>query len=252
MVSTIVIDPRALVRGGLVSLVESHSYCVIGQAASARDIDAAAVDTAPRLVILAGNSMDRAAAEASNVRRLWRDSKIILLSEQASGADLNRLLTSQIDACIPLSVSAETLLGTVQSILDEGLRIFIGEMSAWPSTPMKNEPSAWGATGPVDCVAASVTEARLRSTGLQMGAVKPKRNGAGHASAFGSMPNLSEREEDILKNLVNGSSNKLIARICTVTEATVKVHIKSILRKTRVANRTQAAIWALENGYAAA
>ena len=34
----------------------------------------------------------------------------------------------------------------------------------------------------------------------------------------------------------------------SVTEATVKVHMKSILRKIRVANRTQAAIWALKNG----
>lgn len=36
---------------------------------------------------------------------------------------------------------------------------------------------------------------------------------------------------------------------CTVAEATVKVHMKSILRKIRVANRTQAAIWALKNGH---
>jgi two-component system nitrate/nitrite response regulator NarL len=36
-----------------------------------------------------------------------------------------------------------------------------------------------------------------------------------------------------------------------MTEATVKVHMKSIMRKIRVANRTQVAIWALENGYSA-
>ena len=56
-----------------------------------------------------------------------------------------------------------------------------------------------------------------------------------------------EREEQILKALVRGQSNKMIARMCCVTEATVKVHMKSILRKIRVANRTQAAIWALKN-----
>jgi predicted secreted Zn-dependent protease len=43
----------------------------------------------------------------------------------------------------------------------------------------------------------------------------------------------------------------LIAGTCDVTEATVKVHMKSILRKIRVDNRTQAAIWAVANGYAA-
>ncbi len=62
---------------------------------------------------------------------------------------------------------------------------------------------------------------------------------------------LSEREAQILDGLVKGHANKVIARTCDVTEATVKVHMKSILRKIRVDNRTQAAIWAMENGYAA-
>jgi hypothetical protein len=44
-------------------------------------------------------------------------------------------------------------------------------------------------------------------------------------------------------------SNKMIARVHSVTEATIKAHMKSILRKIRVANRTQAAIWALRNSY---
>ena len=60
---------------------------------------------------------------------------------------------------------------------------------------------------------------------------------------------LSEREEQILKGLVKGLSNKIIARKLDIAEATVKVHMKSILRKIRVANRTQAAVWALERGY---
>jgi two-component system nitrate/nitrite response regulator NarL len=41
----------------------------------------------------------------------------------------------------------------------------------------------------------------------------------------------------------------MIARMHSVTEATVKVHMKAILRKIRVANRTQAAIWAIRNAY---
>ena len=63
---------------------------------------------------------------------------------------------------------------------------------------------------------------------------------------------LSERKEQILKDLVKGLPNKIIARKLDIAEATVKVHMKSLLRKIRVANRTQAAIWALENGYGAA
>ena len=55
-----------------------------------------------------------------------------------------------------------------------------------------------------------------------------------------------------MNGLVKGHANKVIARTCDIAEATVKVHMKSILRKIRVGNRTQAAIWALERGYTTA
>jgi two-component system nitrate/nitrite response regulator NarL len=59
--------------------------------------------------------------------------------------------------------------------------------------------------------------------------------------------NLSEREKAILRCLINGDSNKVIARKMNIAYATVKVYIKSILRKIQVQNRTQAAIWAMRN-----
>lgn len=58
---------------------------------------------------------------------------------------------------------------------------------------------------------------------------------------------LSHREIDILSHLVDGDANKVIARRLNITEATVKVHVKTILRKLQLANRTQAAIWAARN-----
>ena len=57
-------------------------------------------------------------------------------------------------------------------------------------------------------------------------------------------PQLSQREREILLRLAEGESNKQIARLCNITESTVKVHLKAILRKITVHNRTQAAIWA--------
>jgi DNA-binding NarL/FixJ family response regulator len=63
-----------------------------------------------------------------------------------------------------------------------------------------------------------------------------------------TIPHLSIQEKRILRHLVEGDSNKVIARKIDIAEATVKVHIKAILRKTRVHNRTQAAIWAVNNG----
>jgi two-component system, NarL family, nitrate/nitrite response regulator NarL len=67
------------------------------------------------------------------------------------------------------------------------------------------------------------------------------------ANDFSSVSNLSSRESQILHLLTKGASNKLIARDLGVAEATVKVHIKAILRKVRAANRTQAAMWAQQH-----
>jgi two-component system nitrate/nitrite response regulator NarL len=61
-------------------------------------------------------------------------------------------------------------------------------------------------------------------------------------------PQLSSREESVLRCLIKGDSNKCIARKMDIAEATVKVHVKAILRKIRVHNRTQAAIWGANHG----
>jgi len=55
---------------------------------------------------------------------------------------------------------------------------------------------------------------------------------------------LSVREAEILGCLTKGEPNKVIARKLDITEATIKVHVKAILRKIGATNRTQAAMWA--------
>ena len=62
-------------------------------------------------------------------------------------------------------------------------------------------------------------------------------------------PQLSAREKSILRSLIEGASNKSIARKFDLAEATVKVHVKAILRKIQVQNRTQAAIWGMNNEF---
>jgi two-component system nitrate/nitrite response regulator NarL len=59
---------------------------------------------------------------------------------------------------------------------------------------------------------------------------------------------LSGREMQILSHVRNGAQNKQIANALKISDGTVKVHLKAILKKIRVQNRTQAAIWALNNG----
>jgi DNA-binding NarL/FixJ family response regulator len=60
---------------------------------------------------------------------------------------------------------------------------------------------------------------------------------------------LTPREGEVLDRLIDGLSNKAIAQELTISEGTVKVHLKAVLRKFDVANRTQAATLALRLGW---
>jgi DNA-binding NarL/FixJ family response regulator len=61
-------------------------------------------------------------------------------------------------------------------------------------------------------------------------------------------PELTARELEVLKLIVTGKSNKEIGGVLSITEATVKTHINSILSKMGVADRTQAATTAIQRG----
>jgi two-component system, NarL family, nitrate/nitrite response regulator NarL len=63
---------------------------------------------------------------------------------------------------------------------------------------------------------------------------------------------MSGRETEVLKYLLQGLSNKAIGNELKISEGTVKVHLKGILKKINVRNRTQAVIWAMVNGISTA
>lgn len=67
----------------------------------------------------------------------------------------------------------------------------------------------------------------------------------------GSVPDsrsLTQREREILRELAGGLSNKLIARKLDITEGTVKVHVKHLLKKLQLRSRVEAAVWAVQEG----
>jgi len=55
---------------------------------------------------------------------------------------------------------------------------------------------------------------------------------------------LTRRQRDVLALIAQGKSNKLIADALTMSESTVKAHVKQIIKRLHVANRTQAALLA--------
>ncbi len=61
---------------------------------------------------------------------------------------------------------------------------------------------------------------------------------------------LTERELEVLRHIARGMSNKEIARELTISEKTVKTHVSNILAKLHLADRTQAALYAVRQGLA--
>ncbi|MDX3802281.1 response regulator transcription factor [Streptomyces sp. AK04-3B] len=69
-------------------------------------------------------------------------------------------------------------------------------------------------------------------------------------SGQGRVGSLTEREREVLGLIADGRSNREIARALVLSEKTVKTHVSNILMKLDVADRTQAALWAVRHGVA--
>lgn len=62
-----------------------------------------------------------------------------------------------------------------------------------------------------------------------------------------AVQDLTAREREILRLVAAGSANKYIARELGISEATVKVHVKHLLKKLNFRSRVEAAVWAVSN-----
>jgi two-component system nitrate/nitrite response regulator NarL len=240
--ATVVVEARLLVREALKALMAEKSYRVFCDVGCTAELGSAAISNEPDLVILGAQSADSAVAEAAAIRRLWPDSKIVLLYEHVCLADLQKLQVSDIDGCVPLFATSDSFIGMLDWVLVKGIRAMVipgaKHVPTQPGQPEHPEPKDIS----VDMEALHLTAPMNAASTLPDLSAGDTRRAPTHCK-------LSERENQVLNGLIKGHSNKLIARACDITEATVKVHMKGVLRKIRVANRTQAAIWALENGY---
>jgi two-component system, NarL family, nitrate/nitrite response regulator NarL len=260
-VATIIIEPHSLLREALGSLINKYPYRLVCSVGSTAGISSSSiVGNGPKLVILGAHSAVNAATEVVSIHKLWSNSKIVLLFEYTSLADFEKLLTLEIDGCIPMFVSPRTLIRTLDMVMIEDARVMITAGTRRPSIqPTQTEDSRQReverddtASGSTEHEATPIIMVATRRTWPSVNRARASyRNGQNgetqFAPALRNHPGLSEREAQILDGLMKGYCNKVIARSCDITEATVKVHMKSILRKIQVANRTQAAVWALQH-----
>ena len=137
--TTIIIEPHLLVREALESLIKNYHYRVVCSVGSTAEIsNPTMVRDGPKLVILGADSTDDAVAEAVSIRKLWSNSKIVLLFEHASVDDFQKLLTSEVDGCVPLFASPETLIRTLDLVTIEGARVVVtAGTRARPAAPQR-------------------------------------------------------------------------------------------------------------------
>ena len=60
---------------------------------------------------------------------------------------------------------------------------------------------------------------------------------------------LTAREQDVLGYLATGISNMELSQLLGISEGTVKVHVKHMLKKLKFRSRVELAVWAAENGF---
>ena len=210
MINVVLVGTNTLFRQGLRRLLDPSQFSVAGEA---RDLAALATllkeDGVPDLVVADLNGChDEDIGSLRGLCAAYEDIRFVVLANELRLPEMARLLKAGADGYLVNELSAEAFSLSL-------LLVMKGE-KALPST------------------LASVLA-----------------NDSGHASngAFiDAQKNLTEREKQILRCLLNAYSNKHIARTLSISEGTVKVHLKSLMKKIAAGNRTQAALWARNNG----
>jgi two-component system, NarL family, nitrate/nitrite response regulator NarL len=223
-VPSIIVERRTLLREGLASLLHDTPYKVIACLATVSELSTVSpMSVRPTLILLGlWDGVGEALKALKEVQSLPSGSKVVVVAESAGTLEIQELLRRGANGVIVNVSSRDVFIKALDlAFLDQEF-IVIGHQFM-PLTDRKAEKTP-------------VIETKTSSM---------DDNGGPHASRGDGIMQLSERERQVLACLTRGESNKLIARNCSIAEATVKVHLKAILRKISVRNRTQAALWAL-------
>lgn len=227
-VPSIIVEPRTLLREGLASLLHDTSYKVVASLATASELSTLPPLAARPTLILLGlwDGIHKAVKDLKQARSLPQGTKLVVVAESADTPEIQELLHSGATGVIVNVSSREVFIKALDlAFLDQEF-VVIGHQLI-PMTDRKGERNSESETTKTSFLNNSDRHLASRGNGIEQ---------------------LSQRERQVLACLTRGESNKLIARTCCIAEATVKVHLKAILRKIAVRNRTQAALWALAHG----
>jgi two-component system nitrate/nitrite response regulator NarL len=229
-VPTLLVDKSPLFRAGLARFLAESRFRARGSRLRLSDLAASAFG-GKHCVALIG--LDGEAATVLSVvaglTARHKGLRVVLLAAQFCPEELLAALEAGASGyLLKNEITADALVQSLEVALLGGIVITRGVMNPPKADRVPVLDAVCGVQGP-----AIVSD----------GAPPQPDNGAERPDEVGR---LSNREQMVVRLLTQGASNKHIARELAIAEATVKVHIKSLLRKIRVNNRTQAAMWAME------
>lgn len=204
------IDDHALFRVGLQGLLEQRNIEVIAAIADGNEGIRLAQQEKPDVILLDLRMPDNSGLDIlSKIRDSKIDIPVTILTTSNEEQDLREALKRGAQGYLLKDMEPDELVGALRDIV-KGKNV----------------------------VAQNMTDVLTR-----MAQGKTAENTTDSAFA-----DLTPRETEILSLLAEGQSNKVIARNLGISDGTVKLHVKAILRKLKIHSRVEAAVIAVEKG----
>ena len=204
----LLIDDHALFRIGLQELLERRGIHVVGALGDCREGIEEAEKARPDVILLDMRMPDMNGVEVLKELRIRKlDMPIAMLTTSEEESDVIDSLQNGAHGYLLKDMEPDELITALHEIV-EGKTVVAKELTGILAKAVQGE---WEA-----------------------------------APAKGTFTTLTPREREILCHLAAGQSNKVIARDLGISDGTVKLHVKSILRKLEVHSRVEAAVIAVE------
>jgi len=216
----VLVHPSRLFTEGLASLLKDTHYNTVHQLTGFDSAYYPGDQLEGKIIFVVGGRTPAEIVEiVKSIRSHLRSAYILVINASTRSSDVMAALEAGADGYLRDAISPQTFVRVVELIVEDETIL--------PPEFVKSLRETRDARPEKICNGGHDTNESAAAT-----------NGENAAKVT-----LSAREGSILRGLVDGAPNKVIAQKLQITEATVKVHVKAILRKIRVKNRTQAAIW---------
>jgi len=218
-ISILVVDDHTLFRRGLIALLEQDSGLrVVGEAADAAQALRIVPGLQPNVILLDNHLPGVLGIDAvKDLLALSPRSRVLMLTVSEDAQDLAIALRNGAQGYLLKTIDGDLLAQAIR-------RAAKGEPVVSQELMGKLVAAFQAQGGPPPAPAAAQTESEL-------------------PQADDTSP-LSPREEDVLREIARGASNKEIARTLQIAETTVKIHVQHILSKLGLSSRVQAAVYA--------